>query len=184
MSQQEQTQKKGKRSVTVGIIAAVVALGLVAGVVAFVNHLRNSMLDGDGMVYYSAEFLDFSQLHIYEGGDMIGSEYDLEVVRISTEECQITLTTRESHDARQDVKKAIAGRSFIADANAIMEAACMPDWGEFPDSDIFILDGGTTHVSYMYNGQRHDFTSNKELPDGAWSAVRQLRELAESYLKM
>ena len=182
MNKQEQTQKGRKRSMMVGIIAAVVALGLVAGVVSFVNHLRNSMLDGDGMVYYAAEFLDFSQLHVSEAGDMIGSEYDLEVVRTSTEECQITLSTRESHDARQVTKKAKAGREFIDQANAIMEAAGMPDWGEFPDSDMFILDGGTTCVSYLYNGQRHNFTSNKELPDGAWPAVRQLCELAESYV--
>ena len=165
----------------VGIIVVLVAGGLVG----LYLWSQGRVLDRGGMVNWKAEdeegnALSLSYLRIVEAGDELGCYYSWEIVATEPGTAKVTVTVQPTHNSREKKYVKKVGGNLLRDIQAIVDRCSMTGWDDLPPAEIFALDAASTSVRFEYDGVEHSFSDGDELPDGAWSAIREIKTLLES----
>ena len=118
------------------------------------------------------------------GGDMLGSSNGLFVTAVDKEYALITYEDAEHHAQAPVVKEYRVSAVVLDDVKAIFNENGMVSWEKCPRSEMQALDEATTGYSFSFADKRRvGFNSTQDLPEGAYAALRKIRELAQAYCK-
>jgi len=116
------------------------------------------------------------------GGDMLGSSHSLSVTAVDDGYALITYEDAEWHAQDPVVKEYKVTPVVLEEIKAVFNDKGMASWEKCPRSEIQVLDGATTGYSFRFADKSSvRFSSTQELPEGAYAALRKIRELAQKY---
>lgn len=157
----------------IGLAAILAAVAAAAAVLI----VRMNLAKRPPVVCDTGEGLAEFTWHQY-GGSLAGQEtYSL----ICTGETDWTVVhaAQEAHDLPEKTRKKKADAALAQRVTTVILENGMTGWDDLPRAELFALDAPTTEVRFRYNGEEHRFTSDQELPDGGWIAVREILGLLE-----
>lgn len=125
-----------------------------------------------------------------ESGDMIGSLYAIDALRDDDGAPIVQLRKSEAHHLPIEVSEYRADADLFDRIDAIVDGVGMKEWGEVPMSEFIALDAATESLSLYYDSTDPEnpwlpslrYTFNEVLPEGGKDAIKEIRELMESYV--
>ena len=164
-----------------GIAFVVIGLALL-GTYWFLS--TRQVNDRDGMVYVpdpaDASVPAVTTLTITKSGDSLGCFYEWTVELTGPDTVQVTMISQPTHNDREKTTTKTVGLEVLQEISAIVQAQGMTAWDDLPETDLIALDAASVHLSFVHQGTEHSFGDHQELPDGAWTAIWQIRDLIEA----
>ena len=152
--------------------AAFALLLLALGIFLFRRGRRSRIPDGPGT---SGE-QDIRSVTYFHGGSSIGDVYRIDL----SGDC-FTVTKQPAHGQPETKRSHAAGADLYSELDALIERYSVRDWIDLPEAQYHEDDGAGTSLDIWFrDGTRIHASSEMELPEDGYTAIRAIREAFEA----
>ena len=166
-------EKKHMKTWIIPVIAVLVILAAVIICTLVKRHIENSIQDGPDMANNAA----FESVTYWKGGGEFGATYEItfDGSKVKVSDCMGNGYSTE--DKSYDVDS----YALCSELEGIIRDNDMMSWTDLKAGEIDALDGEYSEVTIEgADGTLIYISSNYELPDGGYAAMRQIREAMEN----
>ena len=180
----KRTPKEKTLAMKILLGAGIAALAIGIALVGLYFWSQNRILDKGGMAYEpdpnDASIPAVTSIRIVRAGDSLGCYYSWEAVLVSGGRVLVTVTSQPTHSDREKVWERTVDLGILEEVTRIVDEHGMTAWDDLPASEFFALDAASTSVTFVWRGEEHSFSDSKEIPDGGWAAIRDIKTLLET----